>query len=150
MIDWQAFTPVSALIGGMLIGLSAGILIMLSGRIAGISGIVGGLLPPKATDVLWRICFLLGLVAAYWIYRGLAIAGLPLPPITIDIQASFYWLAMAGFLVGIGTRYGAGCTSGHGVCGLSRYSPRSMVATLLFMLAGFVTVFVVRHIFLIS
>jgi hypothetical protein len=150
MIDWQAFTPVSALIGGMFIGLAAGIFILLSGRIVGISGIVGGLLPPKAHDAWWRVCFVLGLLAAYWIYRLLAISGLPLPPVNIDIQASVYWLAMAGFLVGIGTRYGAGCTSGHGVCGLSRFSPRSMVATLLFMLTGFITVFVVRDVLLIS
>ncbi|AFY19824.1 YeeE/YedE family protein [Pseudomonas sp. UW4] len=139
MIDLNHFTPLSALIGGLLIGTAATLFVLFNGRIAGISGIVGGLLRPLAGDVAWRIAFVLGLLMAPLLYRLIA----PLPNLQID--AGYPLLIVAGMLVGIGTRYGAGCTSGHGVCGLSRLSPRSGVATVVFMSAGFATVFVVRH-----
>ena len=138
-IDWNAFTPWHALAGGLLIGLAATMFVLLNGRIAGISGVLGGLLRPVHGDVAWRVAFLLGLIGSPLVY-GL-VAALRRP--TID--AGWGALVAAGLLVGIGTRYGAGCTSGHGVCGLSRLSLRSLLATLAFMLAGFVTVFVVRH-----
>jgi uncharacterized protein len=137
--DWQAFTPWTALAGGLLIGVAAALFVLLNGRIAGISGIVGGLLRPARGDIGWRIAFVAGLIGAPLVY---ALAG-PLP--TPRIDAGTATLALAGLLVGVGTRYGAGCTSGHGVCGLSRLSPRSLVATLAFMGAGFATVFVLRH-----
>lgn len=140
-IDWNAFTPWSALAGGMLIGLAAVMFALLNGRIAGISGVLGGLLNPARGDIAWRAVFILGIVGAPLAY-GLFTA---LPSLQID--ASYGLLVAAGLLVGVGTRYGSGCTSGHGVCGLSRLSPRSLVATLAFMGAGFVTVFVVRHLF---
>jgi uncharacterized membrane protein YedE/YeeE len=140
-IDWISFTPWTALVGGLLIGLAAAAFVLFNGRIAGISGILGGLLRPARGDTAWRAAFLLGLVAAPLVYRLAA----PLPAMRID--AGTATLVAAGLLVGIGTRYGAGCTSGHGVCGLSRRSPRSLVATASFMLAGFVTVYLVRHIF---
>lgn len=139
MIDWNAFTPWSALAGGVLIGLSAAMFVLLNGRIAGISGILGGLLNPKRGDLGWRVAFLIGLVGAPVIYAAFAI----LPESVIEASASA--VIIAGLLVGIGTRYGSGCTSGHGVCGLSRLSPRSLVATAAFMAAGFVTVFAIRH-----
>jgi uncharacterized protein len=139
MIDWDAFTPGSALTGGVLIGLAAAAFVLLNGRIAGISGIVGGLLRPVRGDISWRIAFALGLLVAPLTWP--VIAALP----EIQIDAGYPMLIAAGFIVGISTRYGAGCTSGHGVCGISRLSPRSIVATLAFMGAGFATVFVVRH-----
>jgi uncharacterized membrane protein YedE/YeeE len=139
-IDWNAFTPWAALAGGALIGLAATLLVLLNGRIAGISGILGGLLRPASGDVAWRAAFVGGLVAAPLLY-GLVTA---LPPAVID--AGYPMLIAAGVIVGVGTRYGSGCTSGHGVCGLSRLSPRSLAATLAFMGAGFATVFVVRHV----
>ena len=138
-IEWNHFTPWSALAGGLLIGLAAAALLLLNGRIAGISGILGGLMRPIKRDIAWRIAFLAGLILAPAAYVLVA----PLPVVTID--ASTTVLLIAGLLVGFGTRYGSGCTSGHGVCGLSRASPRSLVATLSFMFAGFVTVYVVRH-----
>jgi hypothetical protein len=138
-IDWAHFTPWSALAGGALIGLAASLLILLNGRIAGISGILGGLLRPTPGEIGWRAAFLVGLIAAPWLYA--AVSTLP----TVRIEASEGLLVAAGLLVGLGTRYGAGCTSGHGVCGLSRLSPRSLAATLVFMAAGFATVYVVRH-----
>ena len=138
-LDLNAFTPASALTGGALIGLAAALLLLFSGRIAGISGIVGGLLRPKAGDVSWRLAFVIGLMAAPAAYQLFA----ALPASRIETGDAI--IIVAGLLVGVGTRYGAGCTSGHGVCGLSRLSVRSLVATLLFMAAGFVTVFVVRH-----
>jgi uncharacterized protein len=138
-IDWTSFTPWSALAGGILIGLAAAMLVLLNGRIAGISGVLGGLLKPKRGDVGWRVAFVAGLVMAPLVY-GL-VKGLPAPRIEADAGV----LALAGMLVGVGTRYGAGCTSGHGVCGLSRLSLRSLVATIAFMVAGWVTVYVVRH-----
>lgn len=139
-IDWAAFTPWSALAGGAVIGLAATLLALVNGRVAGISGIVGGLLRPSLSDAAWRGAFVAGLVVAPMVYA--MFAGLP----GLVIDAGYPTLVAAGVLVGIGTRYGAGCTSGHGVCGLSRLSPRSLVATLAFMAAGFTTVFVARHI----
>lgn len=139
MIDWAHFTPWASLAGGVLIGVATALFLLFNGRIAGISGILGGLLRPVAGDIGWRMAFVWGLLVAPLVY-GLAA---PLP--TVHIDADMTTLVVAGLLVGVGTRYGSGCTSGHGVCGLSRLSPRSMVATASFMLAGFVTVFIVRH-----
>lgn len=138
-IAWNLFTPWSALAGGVLIGLAAAMFVLLNGRIAGISSVLGGLLRPAAGDIAWRLAFVAGLVAAPLLW--LAFAERPQP--TID--AGWGLLVAAGLLVGVGTRYGSGCTSGHGVCGLSRLSPRSLVATLAFMGAGFVTVYLLRH-----
>ena len=138
-IDWTNFTPWASLAGGLLIGLAAVLLVAFNGRIAGISGILGGMLSLPKGDSAWRLAFLLGLVAAPLVL-GLAA---PLPAVQVD--AGTGTLVVAGLLVGLGTRYGAGCTSGHGVCGLSRRSPRSLVATAAFMLAGFATVYAVRH-----
>jgi uncharacterized membrane protein YedE/YeeE len=138
-VNWTDFTPWSALGGGLLIGLAAALFVLFNGRIAGISGIVGGLLRPAPGERGWRIAFLLGLVAAPLVYTLAA----PLPAMRID--AGTGTLIAAGLLVGVGTRYGAGCTSGHGVCGLARGSARSLAATLAFMGAGFATVFIVRH-----
>lgn len=138
-IDWSAFTPWSALGGGLLIGLSAALFILLNGRVAGISGILGGVLAPRKGDIIWRLAFIGGLLIApiVWVlFRALP---------EIVIEANYPLLIVAGLLVGISTRYGAGCTSGHGVCGISRLSPRSIVATLAFMASGFITVFIVRH-----
>jgi uncharacterized membrane protein YedE/YeeE len=136
----EHFTPVSASIGGVLIGLSATVLWLANGRIAGVSGIVGSLWTPRSGDITWRIAFLIGLIAApavYWM------AGGELPPITVSVP----WpvIMMAGLLVGFGTRLGGGCTSGHGVCGLARLSPRSLVATGSFMATAIVTSFILRH-----
>ncbi|MFJ1251996.1 YeeE/YedE family protein [Cupriavidus sp. CuC1] len=138
-IDWTHFTPWSALGGGLLIGLAAAALVLFNGRIAGISGIVGGLLQPRRAETGWRIAFVLGLLAAPLLWRLFG----TLPESRVDAGAGL--LVVAGLLVGLGTRYGAGCTSGHGVCGLSRLSPRSLAATAAFMAAGFATVFVARH-----
>ena len=141
IIDWTHFTPWSSLAGGLLIGLATALLLLLSGRIAGISGIVGGLLRPGKGDVAWRVAFVAGLLAAPLVFAMVA----PLPQVRID--AGMATLVIAGLLVGVGTRYGSGCTSGHGVSGLSRGSRRSLVATASFMAAGFLTVFVFRHLF---
>ncbi len=138
-LDLATFTPASSLAGGIFIGLAAAMLILLNGRIAGISGIVGGLLRPVHGDISWRLAFTAGLMLAPLLWATVS----ALPAIRID--AGFPVLIVAGLLVGISVRYGAGCTSGHGVCGLSRLSPRSLVATLAFMCSGFATVFVVRH-----
>ncbi|WP_457279279.1 YeeE/YedE family protein [Polaromonas sp. P5_D5] len=140
-LDWNAFTPWSALAGGLLIGLAAAMFVLLNGRIAGISGILGGLLKPARSDMGWRVAFIAGLVGAPWAYAAFS----ALPPVQVD--AGYGLLVIAGLLVGVGTRYGAGCTSGHGVCGLSRLSPRSLVATVTFMATGFTVVFLVRHLF---
>lgn len=139
-IDWLHFTPWRSLAGGALIGLAAAILIVANGRIAGISGIVGGLLRPARNDWGWRLAFVIGLLAAPTVYA--LVAPLPVP----RIEAGTAVLVIAGLLVGFGTRLGSGCTSGHGVCGLARMSPRSLAATLGFMAAGFATVFLVRHV----
>lgn len=138
-IDWIHFTPWASLAGGLLIGLAAAAFVLLNGRIAGISGILGGLLRPHGGDVAWRIAFLAGLIGAPLLFNLFA----QMPPVQIDAGSTT--LIVAGLLVGIGTRYGSGCTSGHGVCGISRGSMRSLAATASFMLAGFVTVFVARH-----
>jgi uncharacterized membrane protein YedE/YeeE len=138
-IAWNAFTPVSAVIGGAIIGAAAALFVVLNGRIAGVSGILGGLARPQAGDISWRIAFVLGLIAAPLVWTLFA----ALPEIRIDTSVPV--LAAAGLLVGVGTRYGGGCTSGHGVCGVARASPRSVAATLAFMAAGFVTVYVMRH-----
>lgn len=139
-IDWNAFTPYASLAGGVLIGVAAAMLVLLNGRIAGISGVLGGLFKPVRADVSWRVAFTLGLVVSPGVYA--LVATVPAP----RIDAGWGALVVAGLLVGVGTRYGSGCTSGHGVCGLSRLSPRSLVATLAFMGAGFLTVFVLRHV----
>ncbi|HVP89038.1 MAG TPA: YeeE/YedE family protein [Casimicrobiaceae bacterium] len=139
-IDWTAFTPWSALAGGALIGVAASLLLLGSGRIAGVSGIVGGMLRPARDDFGWRVAFAVGMLLAPLAFIALA----ALPP--LQIAAGYPTLIIGGLLAGIGTRYGSGCTSGHGVCGVARASPRSIAATLCFMVAGFVTVYVVRHV----
>lgn len=138
-IDWINFTPGISLAGGLIIGLATVLFLIFNGRIAGISGIVGGLLNPKRGDMSWRIAFVAGLLLSPFIFSLVS----PLPK--MHVEASYPLLILAGLLVGIGTRYGSGCTSGHGVCGLSRRSPRSLIATVVFMLAGFLTVYITRH-----
>jgi uncharacterized protein len=140
MIDWQNFTPFDAASGGVLIGVAVAILLFFNGRIAGISGILGGLFNSKKHDTAWRLAFLAGLVFSASIWR--LVADLP----AIQLDASLSTIFVAGILVGVGTSFASGCTSGHGVCGLSRISPRSLVATLIFMATGIVTVFIVRHV----
>ena len=142
-IDWQHFTPWASLIGGLLLGVASAAFILINVRILGISGILGGLLPAKVGDISWRVAFLLGMLAAPTVFMALVPAGFASEP---RIDAGFWTVIAAGLLVGIGTRYASGCTSGHGVCGLSRLSPRSLVATLSFMGAGFFIVYIVRHI----
>ena len=134
MIDWAHFTPLQSFVGGLVIGAAAWMLILFCGRVAGISGILGGVLSRASKDKGWRVAFLLGMVLSPLLYRLVA----PLPE--SHIAASWPMLVVAGLLVGVGTRYGSGCTSGHGVCGLSRLSLRSLVATVTFMAAAFVTV----------
>jgi len=141
-IDWIQFTPWASLVGGILLGIASAMFLLLNGRILGISGIVGGLLAPRMGDIGWRLAFLLGMGAAPFVFAAVMPPEL-LPVVRID--ASEPVIALAGVLVGLGTRYGSGCTSGHGVCGLSRLSPRSLVATLNFMAAGFAIVFLLRH-----
>ena len=138
-IAWASFSPGPAMVGGIVIGLAVAMFLLVNGRIAGISGILAGVLSP-GKDFPWRAAFVLGMLTAPVLW---AIAG-PLP--AIHITADWPTLAIAGLLVGMGTRYASGCTSGHGVCGLSRLSPRSLIATLAFMGAGFITVFLLRHI----
>jgi len=139
-IDWLHFTPWDSLAGGILIGLATALLLLANGRVAGISGILGGLLRPASGDIAWRLCFVLGLFLAPLVWLTMR----AMPPAQID--HSPVMLAIGGLLVGIGTRFGSGCTSGHGVCGIARLSPRSLLATACFMAAGFITVFVVRHV----
>lgn len=141
-IDWTHFTPFASLIGGIILGVASAIFILVNGRILGISGILGGLLPPKVGDTTWRIAFLLGLFSAPSVFHAVVPAQYISAP---RIDAAELTVVAAGLLVGIGTRYASGCTSGHGVCGLSRLSPRSLVATASFMFAGFVMVYVMRH-----
>ena len=143
-IDWEHFTPWASLGGGVLLGIASALFVLLNGRILGISGIVGGLLAPRMGDIGWRLAFLLGMGAAPFVFAAVMPPEL-LPVVRID--ASEPVVALAGVLVGVGTRYGSGCTSGHGVCGLSRLSPRSLVATLSFMAAGFAIVYLLRHAF---
>ena len=142
-IDWAHFTPFASLAGGIILGVASAIFILVNGRILGISGILGGLLPPKVGDTSWRVTFLLGMLAAPTVFHAVVPAQYITAP---RIDASGWMVIAAGLLVGVGTRYASGCTSGHGVCGLSRLSPRSVVATLSFMGAGFVMVYVLRHI----
>ena len=141
-INWDNFSPISALIGGVLIGLSVVLLALFKGRIAGISGILGALMQFKNTPkdhYLWRILFILGLLLSSFLYSLI----LPLPK--IQINNSVQSLVLAGLMVGLGTRMGSGCTSGHGICGLGRQSIRSMIATLSFMLAGFIGCYFFLH-----
>ncbi|MBV8106520.1 MAG: YeeE/YedE family protein [Hyphomicrobiales bacterium] len=139
-IDWTHFTPGSALAGGVLIGLAAAWLILEDGRILGASGLLGGLIPPRAGDWPWRASALAGLIAAP------LVASFLFAPAAPSIEANATALIAGGLLVGFGTRLANGCTSGHGVCGLARFSPRSFAATAAFMAAGFLTVFLVRHV----
>ena len=134
------FTPISALIGGALIGGSAAWFLVVNGRIAGVSGILGGLLQPSSSEFGWRLAFLAGMLLAPLVFVA---AGGALPAIEIDASAGL--LVPAGLLVGFGTRLGAGCTSGHGVCGIGRASRRSIAATLVFVATAIVTVFITRH-----
>lgn len=138
-IDWISFTPWMALAGGVLIGAAASLFVLLNGRIAGISGLLASLVEPGAEGRSEKLLFLLGILFAplLWMLFG----NLP----AMEFQSGWVGLLVAGLLVGVGTRYGSGCTSGHGVCGISRLSPRSIVATLTFMAAGFATVYVLRH-----
>ena len=139
-IDWTSFTPGPALAGGILLGVAAALYVLINGRILGISGILGGLIGPKPSDWLWRASFVLGLLtASLW---GKFVFQLNT---TAVIDADYITLIVAGLLVGFGARYGSGCTSGHGICGLSRLSPRSLLATLTFMGWGFLVVYLVRH-----
>lgn len=137
-IAWQAFTPSSSLISGALIGIAAALLLLFNGRIAGISGILAGILRGEKREASWRVMFVLGMLAAPSLY------GLLFTLPHIEITASLPELVIAGLLVGLGTRYGSGCTSGHGVCGLSRLSLRSLVATLTFIFTGVMTVFILN------
>ncbi len=139
-IDWTHFTPISALVGGVLIGLAAAWLILENGRVLGASGLIGGLIPPRAGDWPWRAEAILGLILVPFVARFLFETPSP------AIAAAPATLIVGGLLVGFGTRLANGCTSGHGVSGLARLSPRSLTATLTFMAAGFATVFVVRHV----
>lgn len=140
-IDWDHFTPLRALGGGVLIGLSASAMILFPGRIAGVSGILGGLMRPRPGDAAWRVAFVLGLLLAP---LAASLWRAPSPP---GLSTNILLLATAGALVGFGARLGSGCTSGHGVCGLARLSPRSLAATATFMGAAFVTAFLARHVF---
>jgi uncharacterized protein len=140
MLAMENFTPVSAVSGGILIGLSVTLLLLCNGRIAGISGILGGLIAGGKAELSWRIAFLTGIVLGaflfHWFWPQFYQPRTGFPP---------GLLALAGFMVGFGTRMGNGCTSGHAICGIARLSLRSAVATVMFMTAGFITVYVVRH-----
>jgi len=137
----EGFTPLASLAGGALIGFAASLLLLGDGKVAGISGIVGGLLSPQRGDVAWRALFLLGVASG-----GIAVRLLAPGALAVEVAQPLWLYVLAGLLVGYGTRLGYGCTSGHGVCGVSRLSKRSLVATASFMTAGFVTVYVVRHV----
>jgi uncharacterized protein len=136
------FTPISAAIGGALIGLSAVLLMLFTGRIAGVSGILGGLLNPHSDDRAWRMAFIVGLIAAP-LSAALIGYAVPVP----QMPTSFVTIAVAGLLVGFGTRLGSGCTSGHGICGIARLSPRSIMATCVFMIAAIIVVALTHHVF---
>jgi uncharacterized membrane protein YedE/YeeE len=136
----ENFTPLTALLGGLLIGSAATLTLWANGRIAGISGILSGVIVPRGRDAIWRLLFVLGLLSgalAYALLRG--------QPTPLDLQVGPGLTIVAGLLVGFGTRLGSGCTSGHGICGLARFSRRSFTATLTFMLVAIITVFVMRH-----
>ncbi|MBQ0535448.1 YeeE/YedE family protein [Providencia huaxiensis] len=138
-IDWANFTPLSAAVGGVLIGLAAAILLVFNGRIAGISGILGGLLKPTKGDTAWKLAFIIGLMSAPMLFTWLAYTP------EVNIATSTPILVLAGLFVGFGSRLGSGCTSGHGICGMARLSRRSIVAVLLFMIVAFVTVALANH-----
>ena len=140
VIDWLSFTPIPSLLGGIILGVAAALYVLLHGRILGISGIVSGLLHPKLADSAWRLNLVLGLISAPFL-AALFFGIIPV----VEIDSGWLAIVIAGLLVGFGAQYGSGCTSGHGICGLSRLSPRSLVATLAFMSAGFVIVFIIRH-----
>ena len=137
----ENFSPISAAIGGALIGLAAVLLMLFNGRIAGVTGIADGLINPRTDDRLWRLAFIVGLIAAP-LAAALVGHAVPMP----QMPASYAVIAVAGLLVGFGTRLGNGCTSGHGICGIARLSPRSVVATLVFMIAAIVVVALMRHV----
>lgn len=139
-IDWTHFTPLASLLGGAMIGAAAALLVLFNGRVAGVSGILGRLLQAPNSNTLWQLAFVGGLLVAPLAYALVR----PLP--AVELSAGLPTLVIAGLLVGVGTRYGSGCTSGHGVCGISRLSPRSLVATLVFMVVAVATVFVIRHV----
>ncbi len=140
-IDLSHFTPYGSFAGGVLIGIAAAILILFNGRIAGVSGILGQALNGGIVrDNLWRIAFVMGIIAAPALWQ------VWVGEIEISIETNVLWLIIAGLFVGVGTSYGSGCTSGHGICGLSRFSMRSLIATLSFMLTGIVTVYIMRHV----
>ena len=136
----ENFTPVSALIGGVLIGLSATLLLLFNGRIAGVSGILSGIFVQPAGDRLWRLMFIIGMIVSGSLYQFIGPGGFE-----NNTEVSLLVLIIGAFLVGFGTRMGGGCTSGHGVCGIGFISQRSIVATCVFMAAGFVTVYITRH-----
>ena len=139
-IDWTSFTPGPALAGGIILGIAAALYVLINGSILGVSGILGGLIGPNRTDWLRRASFVLGLLTTpLW---GKYLFQMRT---TAVIDADYLTLFIAGLLVGFGARYGSGCTSGHGICGLSRLSPRSLLATLTFMCCGFLVVFLIRH-----
>ncbi|MDC9616012.1 YeeE/YedE family protein [Xenorhabdus khoisanae] len=137
MIDMAQFTPLQSFVGGLLIGAAAWVLLLFCGRVMGVSGILGGVLSRSTLDKGWRLAFLIGVVASPSLYRLVT----PLP--SVDLSGSWPILIVAGILVGLGTQYGSGCTSGHGVCGLSRLSGRSLMATATFMIVAFITVWVI-------
>ena len=141
----ENFTPVAALIGGMLIGLSASVMLLFSGKIAGISGIVGGILSPAQNDTQWRLLFLGGLLVGGLLVGSQMVGFSSADVFAIEIERSWPALILAGLLVGFGSRFGSGCTSGHGVCGISRLSPRSLVATMTFISTGALAVYIVNH-----
>ena len=135
-----AFDPVTALIGGALIGLAAALMMLMIGRVAGVSGIVGGLISDRGSDRIWRLAFVAGLIAAPFL-TGLTGYALPTP----EMPRTWTLVIIGGLLVGFGSRLGSGCTSGHGVCGIARISPRSIAATLVFMISAMITVAIMRH-----
>ena len=141
-IDFQNFTPYASLIGGVMIGLAALLLMLTHGRVMGVSGILGGIvMPSDKSDIRWRVLFVIGMLAGPF-----AVIHLLDRPVDIMPAASGMILPVAGFIVGLGTAIGSGCTSGHGICGLARLSPRSLVAVGAFMVTGIATVFLVRHV----
>ena len=143
----ENFTPVASLIGGMLIGLSASVMLLFSGKIAGISGIVGGILSPAQNDTQWRLLFLGGLLVGGLLVGSQMVGFSSADVFAIEIERSWPAVFLAGLLVGFGSRFGSGCTSGHGVCGISRFSPRSLVATITFISTGALVVYIVNHLF---